>query len=31
MGLSREDIVDYLRVDWVTEEEHQRLVKAVMK
>lgn len=31
MGLSRENIVDYLRVDWVTEEEHQRLVKAVMK
>ncbi len=31
MGLSRDDIVDYLRVDWVTEDEHQRLVKAVMK
>ena len=30
MGLSSEEIVDYLRVDWVTEEEHQRLVKAVM-
>jgi hypothetical protein len=30
MGLSREEIIDYLRVDWITEEEHQRLVKAVM-
>jgi hypothetical protein len=31
IGLSREEIVDYLRVDWISDEEHQRLVRAVMK
>ncbi len=30
LGLNRQEIVEYLRVDWITEDEHQRLIKAVM-
>ena len=29
IGMNREEILDYLRVEWVTEEEFQRLVLAV--
>ncbi len=30
IGFSRIDIVDYLKVRWITDEEHSRLVKAVL-
>jgi len=30
IGFSRIDIVDYLKVRWITDEEHNRLVKAVL-
>jgi hypothetical protein len=30
IGFSRKDIVDYLKVRWITDEEHSRLVKAVL-
>ena len=28
-GMKKEEILDYLKVDWVTEEEFQRLLRAV--
>lgn len=31
IGLSRKEIIDYLKVDWITDEEHRKLVKAVLK
>ncbi len=31
IGLSKKEIIDYLKVDWITDEEHQKLVEAVMK
>jgi hypothetical protein len=30
IGLSKNEIIDYLKVDWITDEEHQKLVEAVM-
>jgi hypothetical protein len=30
IGFSRIDIIDYLKVRWITDEEHSRLVKAVL-
>ena len=30
IGFSRRDIVEYLKVRWITDEEHSRLVKAVL-
>jgi hypothetical protein len=30
IGFSRRDIVEYLKVRWITDEEHIRLVKAVL-
>jgi hypothetical protein len=30
IGFSRIDMVDYLKVRWITDEEHSRLVKAVL-
>lgn len=29
IGMGREEIVEYLKVEWVDEEQHERLVKAV--
>jgi hypothetical protein len=29
IGMSRDDILEYLKVEWVTEEAHARLVKSV--
>ncbi len=31
IGLSEEEIIEYLKVDWITDEEHQKLVEAVTK
>jgi len=29
IGMTRREIIDYLRVEWITEEEFERLVRAM--
>jgi hypothetical protein len=30
IGLSKKEIIDYLKVDWITDEDHEKLVRKVL-